>query len=250
MHRVAIISDIHGNLPALEAVLRDIEKRDIMKIICLGDIIGKGPSPHIALDVVRSACTDVVLGNWEAGLLLPEEEADPRFREVIDWNRRLLGPERMSYLASLPYSLQLSLSGRLVRLFHSSAKGIFHRVFFRSPEEEHHAMFMNTPFTTTLSGEPVPDIVVYADIHRAFMQNFAGKTLINVGSVGNPLEISQACYAILEGVLDCATAASWSAQLVRVPYDIDLAVSQAEAANVPELADYVSELRTARYRGF
>jgi protein phosphatase len=73
--------------------------------------------------------------------------------------------------------------------------------------------------------------------------------LFNVGSVGNPLDVTQACYVILEGTYQSNTDDSFSIQVVRVPYDIEGAIRQAEIALMPELDAYADELRTARYRG-
>ncbi len=81
------------------------------------------------------------------------------------------------------------------------------------------------------------------------MQHFTGKTLFNVGSVGNPLEIPQASYAILEGERDSEAAAPFSIQLVRVPYDNERAVQDAVDAGMPDLDNYIREIRTAKYRG-
>jgi protein phosphatase len=81
------------------------------------------------------------------------------------------------------------------------------------------------------------------------VQNFSGKTLFNTGSVGNPLEIPQASYAILEGRLNRTELSSFSIQLVRVPYDIELAIKHAMDEGMPHLEAYALELRSAQYRG-
>ncbi len=65
LDKIAIISDIHGNLPALEAVLSDIERKGISKIICLGDMIGKGPQSKEVLELCIKKCQNIVKGNWE-----------------------------------------------------------------------------------------------------------------------------------------------------------------------------------------
>lgn len=248
MDRIAIMADVHGNLPALDAVLGDIERRGVKRIICLGDIIGKGPNPGLAVDRVREVCEIVLRGNWEEGMLHPPEEVSSDFARTISWLEQKLGHGRMDYLDSLPYCAEFVLSGKQVRLFHSSAKGIFHRVHPGHPLEERLAMFEDTELTGQCKSSRTPDVVGYADIHSAYVQHFLGKTLFNTGSVGNPLEIAQASYAILEGEYGSSEPASFGLQLVRIPYDIELAVRQAEAEQgMPGLAEYVSELRTARY---
>ncbi len=87
-------------------------------------------------------------------------------------------------------------------------------------------MFENSDLTENIEGERKPDVVCYGDVHQAFVQNFRGKTLCNL--VVNPLEITQASYLIFEGTYNEKEAASFSIQLVRVPYDIELAIRLAE----------------------
>lgn len=64
MDQIALISDIHGNLPALELVLADIRARGIEQIYCLGDLVGKGPNPSEVVDICQEVCTGIVQGNW------------------------------------------------------------------------------------------------------------------------------------------------------------------------------------------
>ena len=73
--------------------------------------------------------------------------------------------------------------------------------------------------------------------------------LFNVGSVGNPLDMTQASYAILEGTYQSQRADTFAVHLIRVPYDIELAIQQAAEEGMPELEYYANELRTAQYRG-
>lgn len=244
MEKIAILSDVHGNIPALEAVLNDINKRKVTKVICLGDIIGKGPSPDRAIDIVKNACDIVIMGNWEEGVISDFE------CNIVEWYKNKIGQERIEYLSKLPFSIDFYISGRLIRLFHASPINTFHRVQEWAPFEDRLAMFENTEMTVEGSlGELVPDVVGYGDVHHGFVQNFNGKTLFNVGSVGNPLDIPQASYVIIEGAYDCRQLNSFSIHLVRVPYDIDLAIDEARASDMPEQNEYIQELRTARFRG-
>lgn len=248
LERIAVIADVHGNIPALEAVLKDIEQRGIKRIICLGDTIGKGPNPDIAVDKVRQNCEALIMGNWEAGILWPLDGIGPEFAQIIEWNRRKLGTERLDYLAQTPFCIDLVLSGKLVRLFHSSAKGIHNRVHPVNPLEERLAMFENTAHTGRAPTDRTPDVVGYADIHGAYIQHFEGKTLFNTGSVGNPLEITQSSYIVLEGAADPTKLSSLAISFVRVPYDVEAAIVLAEnEPGMPGLAEYITELRTAKY---
>lgn len=243
MDRIAVISDIHGNLPALDAVLADIQTRKIEKIYCLGDMTGKGPDSARVVDICRKRCTGAVLGNWDDMIAKGKEE------ELFLWHRDRLGGERLDYLNGLPGTINLQMSGRYIRLFHSSNQGVHHRVFPYKAYKELVAMFANTNFTG--NDIPAPDIIGYGDIHLAYTLTLFSnhKTIYNTGSVGCPADEPTASYAILEGVLDSKEKGSFSINIVRLPYDIELAVSQAVEAGVPQLENHVVELRTAVYRG-
>lgn len=246
MERIAVISDIHGNMPALDAVLGDIAERGIRDIVCLGDLVGKGPHSPEAVDRIRGVCRIVVRGNWDDFISNPTADA------TIQWHQQRLGSERLRYLKTLPLSYDLLLSGRRVRLYHASAQSLYHRVQPWHPLEERLAMFADTELTGSAADAPdsgEPDVVGYGDVHNAFVQHLNGRMLFNTGSVGNPLDMTQAAYAILEGVPGSSEQRPFSLQLVRVPYDIELAVRQAEELGMPSLEEYAKELRTARYRG-
>jgi protein phosphatase len=136
--------------------------------------------------------------------------------------------------------------GRQVRLFHASQQSVYYRVRMDDPREKLLEMFANTEFTGNTC---VPDVVGYGDIHRAYVMNFHQQMLFNVGSVGNPLDMTQASYAVVEGTYDSQRADTFAVHLIRVPYDIELAIQQAAEEHMPELEPYANELRTALYRG-
>jgi len=240
MDRIAIISDIHGNMPALETVLADISHRKLDTIYCLGDLVGKGPHAELVVDRCRACCAMTVKGNWDDFIVA--ETSNP----TLQWHQRRLGAERLAYLKNLPTTIEFYMSGRAVRLFHASHNSVYYRVRMSDTAEKQLEMFTNTDFT---GHALVPDVVGYGDIHNAFLKSFHHKVLFNAGSVGNPLDLTLASYAILEGDYASKTPGGFSVQLVRVPYDIDLAIQQAADEQMPELALYANELRTARYRG-
>jgi protein phosphatase len=238
MDKIAVISDIHGNIPALESVLKDIESRNIERIICLGDLVGKGPQSSMAIQLVQEHCESVIRGNWDDFFPKPQES------ETIKWHQRQLTAEQMSYLRDLPFSIEFMMSGKLIRMFHASPRSVYERIQPWSPIELRLSMFESTN-----GGKREPDVVCYGDVHNAYQQNIKGKTLCNVGSVGNPLDLTQASYAILEGEYGQMEEGIFSIQLVRVPYDIELSIKIAQEANMPELEEYIQELTTAKYRG-
>ncbi len=88
MDRIALISDIHGNMPALEATLQDIQRRDIGRIFCLGDLVGKGPDSDQVVDLCRQVCEATVRGNWDDFIVTQPEHS------LAQWHQARLGRER------------------------------------------------------------------------------------------------------------------------------------------------------------
>lgn len=237
INRIAVISDIHGNIPALEAVVEDIKGRNIDQIVCLGDLAGKGPNPCEAVDFIKEYCDVVVKGNWE--YLLTEKNDNI----LLTWQQDKLGDQRLEYLKSLPDYIEFYMSGKLIRLCHASPNDVFHRVHISTEEEKRLQLFKPTK---TLDQEA--DVVGYGDIHGAYVDHISDKTLFNTGSVGNPLDLPQSSYAIIEGKYESKEPSSFGITIVRVPYNIEEAVQDAINSEMPETEAYIDELRTAIYR--
>jgi protein phosphatase len=128
---------------------------------------------------------------------------------------------------------------KLIRLCHASPTDVFGRVQSTATIEEKLALF-----TSQNNETKECDILIYGDIHVAYIENFKQKTLVNVGSVGVPLRVSQASYGIIEGIYEAKEESSISISLVRVPYDIDKAIKEAEDSVVPDFEKYSYELIT------
>jgi len=252
LDKIAVISDIHGNLVALNEVLKDIKERGVDRIICLGDIVGKGPKPKESLDIIREKCHYVVKGNVDEFCAM--DEANTVLRK---WTQVRLDKARREYIMNLPITVEFYMSGSYIRLFHASPQGIHNKIYPHDPMEKRLKLFENTEYT----GDIEPDIIGYGEVHTSFVQRLCNKTIFNAGSVGNPLELNlgegggntmettQASYAILEGYYGCREIKPFSIQLIRVPYDIELAVQQAKEENIPQLKEYIVELRKGIYRG-
>jgi predicted phosphodiesterase len=240
--RIALVSDVHGNLTAYEAVLADIAARGITRILNLGDVVGKGPRGAACTALTRRRCEATVRGNWEVfvagdGALRSEAQA---------WWRRELPAEDRRWLSTLPGSLDLRLSGRRVRLLHASPVDEFTRVHREHSAEQFAMMFAPTPFTGDLGPA---DVVAYGDIHDPFLRAGREGTLVNAGSVGNQLDDPTPSYAILEGVPGGGWESPFGVQFVRVPYDVEAEIAAAHELGMPELEAYALELRTGVYRG-
>jgi protein phosphatase len=234
MTKIAVISDIHGNKTALEAVLKDIQKRGIERIFCLGDIIGKGPQGSECISLIREHCERVVRGNWDVFIQSPTDS------EFLLWFKNRLTKEDYDYLASLPFHFDIELNEQLVRFFHASPRSEFERILPFHPLEKQLSMFDNSELTGQLRN---PDIVFYGDIHTTFLHTYENGILCNVGSVGNSLDLTSASYAILDGSYD-----SNAIQFIRVEYDREAELSVAKKLGLPDFDKYRDEIMYAKYR--
>ena len=262
MDKIAIISDIHGNITALNAVFNDIEERKINKIYCLGDYVMKSCHADLVIDLVKEKCDVLLKGNCDVPISRPDI---PKGRY---WTRDLIGEERAAFLYNLPISYNFYMSGYLIRLFHSSPFGldyIFNPMF--SNENNYYAnqeiknpmdMFENTEFLGKSKSDPIPDIVGYGHIHTPNIIRARNKTIFNPGSVGAPIEMlndnfhdetnkfsTVASYMILDGILDSRELAPIDFNLVRLPYDVDKEVELLKKSNLPAKDKLVLELKSA-----
>lgn len=262
MERVAIFSDVHGNITALEAVMKDIEARGIKEIYCLGDSVLKSCNSHLVIDLIRKKCTVVLKGNCDDVL------CKPGIPKGKFWTRDLIGEERANYIYHLPVSHDFYISGYLIRLFHSSPFGLdylFNPMFsnkdtlYSTTELDNGlSLFENTDFIGKTSNDPTPDIVGYGHIHTPNIFRIKNKTVFNTGSVGMPIEMlnddiydesnkfsAVASYVILEGNLNSKDFAPFSITLVRLPYDIEKEVKLLAASDLPSKERLIKELRSA-----
>ncbi|MCL2488304.1 MAG: metallophosphoesterase [Oscillospiraceae bacterium] len=210
MTEIALIADIHGNIPALTAVDEDIKRRGISTVYCLGDMCGRGPNGSAAIDYCRDNCDVILMGNWD------EHVATGRRPDYL----KEAGAERQAFLRTLPLYHKMWLSGRRIHLFHG--RPLFRDIVWEdSPAEKKLSLF------SLIEDEYPVDIVGYADIHRQFKTDFKDdyRILFNTGSVGNSFCTPTACYAILRGELGSREKAPISIEFVSVPYDNAQAVA-------------------------
>lgn len=242
MDRIAVLSDVHGNMTAYEAVLADVAARGITTVLNLGDVAGKGPRGSAAVALTRERCAVTVRGNWDDFLPRPDPDKNP----ASVWWYEELTPDDRAWLLALPPVHHMVISGRRVRFVHASAESVYTRVRRAHTDAEFDGMFAETPLT---GPGPAPSVVVYGDVHDAYLETVAGRTLINVGSAGNPLDEPVPSYVVLEGVVDGTEDAPFGIQVVRVPYDVEAEIEVARSLGMPELEAYAIELRTAVFRG-
>jgi putative phosphoesterase len=227
--KIAVISDIHGNLTALEAVLRDVAGQNPDATICLGDLAYKGPQPAECTDRIRQLGIPCVHGNTDLYLLhcaniaptrpLPEDVNMPGY---LQWHVDRLGPDHLAYLAGLPFDHRIDVDGVRIRFVHANPQDAVTPLRPTSPLEKIQALTANVE----------ADWLVMGHIHSPFVFRFAGNLLVNTGAVGFSLDYDwRASWALLD-------TATGSVTLRRVTYSIDDAVAAAEAAGFPFGADW------------
>lgn len=258
--RIAIIADIHGNLEALKSVLTDINQNNVDKIICLGDIVGKGVNSCSCVELVRSHCDIVLMGNNDEKISkdLKTYAGNKIAYDSVKFNKSLLTDADINYLKTLPFSEEFYLSGNLVRLFHATPDD--NLKFVRDYEtdlNEKYKMFLGSDKTKS---KDVADIAIFGHLHYQFMQKIFNRTLIGTGSVGNSVcatlvddynatnsETTNAHYIIIEGDYDSKEKSKFGIEFKSVPYDIESELLSNEGLN-PEFDAYKIELTEGRYR--
>ncbi len=239
----AIISDIHSNLEALEAVFVDVASQDIKEIYCLGDIIGYGPNPRECLDLVRNHCQVVLLGNHDQAAVFDPKGFNPAAERSTFWTRKQLeapvpnrqaAEQRWEFLGELAPTHR---DGDFLYVHGSPRKPVDEYIF---PEDIYNQRKMQANFAlvkrycfqghTHSPGIFTEDLQFYSpeEIDSTYPLE-ERKILCNVGSVGQPRDGDpRACYV----VLDDATI-----RFRRVPYDYEQTIEK--IVNTPDLDDFL-----------
>lgn len=237
--RYAIISDIHANIEALDAVIKDANEQGVNEFVCLGDVVGYNAAPRECIQRIRELGCKVIKGNHDHYCSDPSVDLDdfqPNAASVIEWTRRTITEEDTRWLRSLP--LSAVIMG--FTIVHSTLDSPEHyRYAFDKQDAEDSFNYQRTRvcfhghthvpciFRRTTAGnhhgieklEPVDGLLEQ------------GNYFINVGSVGQPRDgIPQACYLIFtaEGMTKL------SIEFRRVDYDIEAAVQRIKEAGLPE----------------
>ena len=260
----AIISDIHGNLEGLEAVLSDIKAQGISEIYCLGDIVGYGPNPRECIDLVMS-CQMCLLGNHDQGALFDPEGFNAGAERVIFWTRKMLeagdragNEKRWEFLGELPRMRREPN----VLYVHGSARNPLNEYVF--PEDIYNQRKMERIFGLVdrycFQGHTHIPGVFTEDLNFLALDEIDGqytlaeqKVLINVGSVGQPRDGDpRAAYVILNGKQgESATGTDGGLQpgttvtFRRVEYDFEKTAEKIYA--IPDLDNFLGDrLRDGR----
>jgi predicted phosphodiesterase len=234
--RVALISDIHGNLVSLQSVLSEIEHAQVDRVVCLGDVAALGPQPRQVLARLRELGCPCIMGNHDEHLLHPERMAGlaPWVVEVTSWCAAQLSKEDRTHLRSFQSLIEIELGAQATLLcYHGSPRSNSERILPTTPPPDLEEMLGGCTATVMAGGHN----------HVQMMRRHKLSSLIDVGSVGQPFErmpfqgapvlLPWAEYAIV-GCL----AGTLSIDLRRVPIDLDAVRQAAEASGMPDAAGW------------
>jgi diadenosine tetraphosphatase ApaH/serine/threonine PP2A family protein phosphatase len=216
--KIAIISDIHANIDALEAMLKRLEAVSIDKLVCLGDIVGYGASPEECVTVIRERCDLCVLGNHDAALAqtIQLQYFNAYARSAIEWSRKVMSDENMDYLRSLPMSIIIED----VLLVHATPKDPAAWNYVHTADDAVPNFDAMSPSTVCFVG--------HSHIPVRFDNEDKSRMIINVGSIGQPRDRDPRASC---GLYDTETR---DFQWIREPYDTQKAAQRIREAKLPE----------------
>jgi predicted phosphodiesterase len=235
--RVGFISDIHGNLLALEAVLADLEQHRVDRIVCLGDICF-GPQAHECLERVRELGCPVILGNWDSwsieGFPPADDPVGIMLYDIGRWWADKLTDDDREFVRTFVPTLEVPLdNGAQAHCFHGSPRSFSDWIFATTPDDEVGKMF---------EGRLAP-VLVGGHTHLQMLRRFGQSVIVNPGSVGQPFSqwwpqpIRVAHWAEY-GVLD-ATGERVQIDLQRVPYDVEALLKLLRGSDMPHCSWWI-----------
>ena len=228
--KIAVFSDIHGNIQALEAVWQDIQGQNPDEIYCLGDLVGYGANPNEVVDFIRGHKVMTIMGNYDEGVGLERDTCgcvyrDDRLEKLgalsIWWTRQHTTAENKAYLVSLPMEFRPHPGLLLV---HGSPR----RINEYLPEDRPDITFER------IAKMAQAKRILYGHTHIPYEKAIAETHFINIGSVGRPKDGDpRAGYVILEGD---------QLEFRRLEYDVQSAATAIRGSDLPDY--YADELET------
>ena len=212
--RIAVIADLHANLPALRAVLDDALVLGCDTIWCVGDVVGRGPHPGAVIDEMRRLDVRIVQGNWDEavglrrehpGVTWPSPQAEAEGLASLAWTIAHVTDEQRSWLRQLPATDRFMIEDRSVLLFHGS------------PVRQNEYLWSDRPSRVfaRISSEQGDDLLCFGNTHEAFHRIVGSRHVVAAGSVGcGSFDDPRARYAVID-----MTGAEIMANFRSIPYD-------------------------------
>jgi putative phosphoesterase len=226
-HRIALLSDMHGNSAATEAVLADIDAAAPDETICLGDLVGYGARPNEVIDLVRERGIPTIMGNYDDGVgfdrdncgcAYKDKDEEARGQQSLFWTRGVVDNDRKAFLRTFAPELRREVNGIRIRLVHGSPRRMNEYLFEDRDEGS----------LKRIAAIADADVLVFGHTHKPWHREIDGVLFVNTGSVGKPKDGDpRACRVLLtvrqDGTVEVDTR--------RVDYDIAAMAAAIRAAD-------------------
>lgn len=225
--RLVILSDIHGNLEALEEVLNELETISYDAIYHTGDLVGYGPNPNEVIYLVKERRIKGVRGNYDenvgqdsnsCGCQYIDKKQANLSRQYFEWAKNHTSDEHKPFLRDLPLNISLNTNGRSLKLFHGS------------PIKTNLYMWEDRParFFRRIGKMASSEILIFGHTHKPFCRIVDNYHFINAGSVGRPKDgDARACYMIIEA------GTKINVKFIRVKYNVNKVIEKIKQLSLP-----------------
>jgi putative phosphoesterase len=230
---VAVITDIHGNLPALQAALARIEVLGIESVLCGGDLVGYGPRPNEVCALIAEREIPTIYGNYDYAIARDEEDCGCAYvtahdRELgqlsVDWTLAHTSRESKQFMRALPFDLRFSVGDVTGHLVHGSPRKVNEYLFEDKPARLYERL---------AAAESGP-VLVFGHTHKPWVHEYGEVLFVNCGSVGKPKDGDpRGAFAVLS-----SGSGGVAVSIERVEYDAGAVAAEIRQVGLPgELAD-------------
>lgn len=237
MGKIMFLADIHGNMPAIRALEKEIERIRPDDIWFLGDAVGKGPENDQSVDWVRNHCNHFIKGNWDDYVCNTFQTGE---NPENTFYCEQLGEERIKWLNSLPFEDEVLISGLWFRLVHGRPTDRLYQAYDDFD-------ILEQGFQSKISSRKYNGYIC-ADSHMPYFRTCRLGYAINTGSVGNSIGIPKVHAILLDGEINEQKPSTIRCEILSIPYNNQAAVDIAERyPNLPNIKAYQNEILTGIY---
>ena len=229
MIRIAVITDIHGTLPALEASLAVIEGIGVDEIYCGGDLVGYGPHPNEVCALIQSKQIPTIYGNYDYAIAREMDDCGCAYvtqhdrelgQQSVAWTLEHTNERSKAFMRDLPFDLHFPVGDQDVHLVHGSPRKVNEYLFEEKPARLYER----------LAKAEQAQVLVFGHTHKPWIHEYGGVLFVNCGSVGKPKDGDpRAAFAILEAEDHGPVRVS----IERAAYDAQAVGRQVAAAGLP-----------------
>jgi predicted phosphodiesterase len=231
--RIAVITDIHANLLALQAGLARIDELGITEVYCGGDLVGYGPHPNEVCALIQERGIPTIYGNYDYAIARDLDDCGcayitPHDRELgqrsVEWTLAHTDQTSKNFMRELPFDLHFEVGEKPVHLVHGSPRKVNEYLFEDKPASLYER----------LAAAASDSVLVFGNTHKPWVHEYGGVLFVNCGSVGKPKDGDpRGAFAVLD-----ATSGQLTVSIERVAYDAEAVAAEVREAGLPgEFAD-------------